>query len=188
MNDALDDRYTEPDAGSVFPLSEIQKEQWLAGQYGDGAALALAHLTLVRLDGPLQAAALEQAATRLWRRHAGLRIGLSADGRTQRVHDDLPLPWTRHDFSADGAAAEARLAAHVQARLRTPFDPAVPPLLQLELVRLGENRHVLLLHAHELVLDRMTRWMNQRIRARSAAAIAATHTPPTGQEPTAHAA
>ena len=154
MNDALDDRYTEPDAGSVFPLSEIQKEQWLAGQYGDGAALALAHLTLVRLDGPLQAAALEQAATRLWRRHAGLRIGLSADGRTQRVHDDLPLPWTRHDFSADGAAAEARLAAHVQARLRTPFDPAVPPLLQLELVRLGEDRHVLLLHAHELVLDR----------------------------------
>jgi len=154
MNDSIDARYTEPDGGPVFPLSEIQKEQWLAGQYGDGALLALAHLTLVRLDGPLQAATLEQAAAHLWRRHSGLRVGLSADGCRQHVRDGLPLPWTQLDFSPDGAAAEARLAAHVQARLRTPFDPAVPPLLQLELVRLGEDRHALLLHAHELVLDR----------------------------------
>src|SRR6185312_1749261 len=53
-----------------------------------------------------------------------------------------------------GEAVEARLAAHVQARLRAPFDPCVPPLLRLELLRLGEDRHALLLHAHELVLDR----------------------------------
>ncbi|MEW9625417.1 non-ribosomal peptide synthetase [Rhodanobacter geophilus] len=153
MNDIHDGRHTEPDAGPAFPLSEIQKEQWLTGQYGDGAAMALTRLTVVRLDGPLQVAALERAAAWLWRRHAGLRIGLSADGHTQRVHDGLPLPWTQYDFSPDVAAAETHLAAHMQARLRTPFDPAVPPLLQLELVRLDEDRHALLLHAHELVLD-----------------------------------
>lgn len=152
MNDTLNRRCAELDPGSSVPLSKIQKEQWLADQYG--AALALAHLTLVRLDGPLQAVALEQAAADLWHRHAGLRIGLSADGHTQHVQNDLPLPWAQHDFSPDGATAEARLAAHVQARLRTPFDPVVPPLLQLELIRLGEDRHILLLHAHELLLDR----------------------------------
>ncbi|GAB3786491.1 non-ribosomal peptide synthetase [Dyella agri] len=154
MNDILDGRYTEPDAGPAVPLSEIQKEQWLFGHYGDAAALALARLTVVRLDGPLQAALLEQAAACLWRRHAGLRIGLSTDGHVQRVHDALPLPWTQCDFSPEGAAAEARLAAHMQARLHTPFDPTVPPLLQLELVRLDNDSHALLLHAHELVLDR----------------------------------
>jgi len=154
MNDSLDGRCAEPMSGSAFPLGEIRKEKWLAGQYGDGAALALAHLIVLRLDGPLHAAALEQAAARLWRRHTGLRIQPSADGHTQRVHDGLPLPWTQHDFSSAGEAAEARLVAHVQARLRTAFDPCVPPLLQLELLRLGEDRHALLLHAHELVLDR----------------------------------
>jgi len=154
MNDRLDGRYAEPMTGSAFPLGEIRTEKWLAGQYGDGAALALAHLTVLRLDGPLQAAVLEQAAARLWRRHAGLRIQPSADGHTQHVHDDLPLPWAQHDFSSAGEAAEARLAAQVQARLRAPFDPCVPPLLRLELLRLGEDRHALLLHAHELVLDR----------------------------------
>ncbi len=154
MNYNLDGRRTEPVIGSAFPLSAIRKEKWLASQYGDGAALALAHLTVVRLDGPLHAATLEQAAAHLWRRQHRLRIQPSADGHTQHVHDGLPLPWARHDFSSAGAAAEARLAAHVQARLRTPFDPAVPPLLQLELLQLGADRHALLLHAHELVLDR----------------------------------
>jgi amino acid adenylation domain-containing protein len=153
MNDIHDGRAAEPHTDSALALGEIQKEKWLAGQYGDGAMLALAHLTVVRLDGPLHAAALEQAAALLWRRHATLRIGLSADGRMQHVYD-LPLPWARHDFSSDGEAAEARLAAHIQVRLHTPFDPARPPLLQLALVRLGEERHALLLHAHELVLDR----------------------------------
>lgn len=154
MNDNLDGRYASPETGHVQPPSEIQQEKWLIGQYGDSAMSALAQLALVRLDGPLHAATLEQAAACLWRRHEGLRIGLSADGRTLRVHDDLPPPWAQHDFSPDGEAAEARLAAHVRTRLHTPFDPARPPLLQLGLVRLGEDRHALLLHAHELVLDR----------------------------------
>src|SRR5690348_6070455 len=90
MNESLDGRCAEPMTGSAFPLSEIRKEKWLAGQYGDGAALALAHLTVLRLEGPLHAATLEQAAARLWRQHDGLRIQPSADGHTQRVHDDLP--------------------------------------------------------------------------------------------------
>jgi len=48
MNDRLDGRYAEPMTGSAFPLGEIRTEKWLAGQYGDGAALALAHLTVRR--------------------------------------------------------------------------------------------------------------------------------------------
>ena len=156
MNHPFDDRCADPDTGSPASPSEIQTEKWLAGQYGDTAMLALAHLTLLRLDGPLDAAALKQAAAGLWWRHDSLRIGLSPDGQLRRVYDDLPLPWSSHDFSPDGASAETRLAEHVQARLRTPFDPAHPPLLQLELLRLDVDRHVLLLHAHELVLDRRT--------------------------------
>lgn len=154
MTDTLDGPTASTTQGPAFQLSEIQQEKWLASQYGSDAALALARLTLLRLDGPLQTRVLEQAATRLWRRLAQLRIELSADGRTQRVRDDLPLPWATCDFSSDDAAAETRLATHVQARLRTPFHPNQPPLLRFELVRLGEQRHALLLHAHELVLDR----------------------------------
>lgn len=154
MTDILDDRPTARLAHADVPLGEVHLEKWLAGQYGEVATLALAHLTVVRLDGPLQLAALEQAAAALWQRHACLRMALSANGRTWHARTGLPLPWSFYDFSPAGAAAEQQLAQHLQTRLRTPFDPARPPLLRLELVRLSADRHALLLHAHELALDR----------------------------------
>ena len=154
MNDVCDGRRAEPVPGILLPLDEVRQELWLAGQYGGEAELAMAHLTLVRMEGPLDAAALEAAAACLWRRHARLRITVSPDGRSQHVHAGLALPWTLHDFSPAGAQAEARLAAHAGARLGVPFDPAVAPLLRLELIRLDEAVHVLLVHAHALVLDR----------------------------------
>jgi amino acid adenylation domain-containing protein len=153
MRDRRDHGLMAPGARLDRPLAEIQQETWLAGQYGEDAALALASLTVVRLEGALDRSALERALGLLWRHHDALRISVASDGRSQRVHGPDPLPLAYQDVSAQGDA-EAALAACCEARLRTPFEPVLPPLVRLELIGLGEHRHALLLHAHKLVLDR----------------------------------
>ena len=153
MRDSRDHGSMGPGARLDRPLAEVQQEAWLAGQYGEDASLALASLTVLRLDGVLDRPALEHALGLLWRHHDALRISVAADGRSQRVHAAGPLPLAHLDLSSH-EDAEADLDACCEARSRTPFEPTLAPLLRLDLVRLSETRHALLLHAHKLVLDR----------------------------------
>ncbi|RXS78971.1 non-ribosomal peptide synthetase, partial [Geobacillus sp. PK12] len=72
----------------------------------------------------------------------------------QVVAGDVELPWRTVDLSSlDEAAAAAeveRLLAEDQSRR---FDVTAPPLLRLSLIRLGADRHRLVLTSHHLVLD-----------------------------------
>ncbi|WP_240510043.1 condensation domain-containing protein, partial [Streptomyces malaysiense] len=107
------------------------------------------------LTGPVDADRLREAARAMLDQHANLRAGFrqTPDGRwLQVVPGPVPMPFRTVDVSSFGAPEdEARaIAEHERA---VPFDLRRPPLLRWVLVRLGEDRHRLILTNHHILLD-----------------------------------
>ncbi|ROM69346.1 non-ribosomal peptide synthetase [Pseudomonas brassicacearum] len=136
-------------------LSYAQQRMWFLWQLEpDSGAYNLPGA--VRLKGTLSLSALEQAFASLVARHETLRTVFQrqADDRLLQVPASAPLVIEHADFSAlpaDEREQAVRLAAEAQSM--RPFDLACGPLLRVELLKLDEQEHVLLLTLHHIVSD-----------------------------------
>ncbi|MFC0862036.1 amino acid adenylation domain-containing protein [Sphaerimonospora cavernae] len=131
-------------AGVHPPLSHAQARLWFLEQYAPGTT-AYTVAFAVRLEGDLDAAALDHALVEVARRHESLRSRFvtTDDGTPEIVLDDEPVVESRR--SDDPAA--------IREELDRPFDLAEGPPLRALLVRLGPGDHVLLLTMHHAVTD-----------------------------------
>jgi amino acid adenylation domain-containing protein len=143
--------------GDILPLTALQ-EGLLFHTLLDTAGIDLytSQLT-VDIDGPVDASAMRAAGQALLDRHANLRAAFrqTKTGRNVAlVGKQVELPWGELDLSghdADKRDVElARLLDEDQAR---GFDPAVPPLLRMTLVRLASTSYRLVLTHHHVLLD-----------------------------------
>ena len=135
----------------MLPLTEPQREVWLAAQRGADASCALIESLSVHLEGDFHLEAMQSAVQQVVDRHEALRTTFPANGDCQWIHPTLTLAVPLHDFSAvDGAAAFSML---VTAEGQTPFDLIHGPLFRACIVRRGPQRHILVLTAHHLVCD-----------------------------------
>ncbi len=110
----------------------------------------------VRLNGPLDRQALERAFASLVQRHETLRTVFprGADDSLAQAPLQRPLEVAFEDCSRlPEAEQEARLREEAQRESLQPFDLCEGPLLRVRLIRLGEERHVLLLTLHHIVSD-----------------------------------
>ncbi|SDY35488.1 non-ribosomal peptide synthase domain TIGR01720/amino acid adenylation domain-containing protein [Lysobacter sp. yr284] len=114
------------------------------------------------LDGPLDPAALREAARALMQRHPHLSAAFVHRGLEQPVQvipREIPLDWRRIDLSAHPAEAREAEAARIAERDRARrFELAQPPLLRFTLLALGDGgdgraRHRLLIANHHILLD-----------------------------------
>ena len=141
-----------PDQPS-YQTSHAQRRLWILQQIEPSSAAY--HVPLhQRLDGPLDRPALERAILALVERHESLRSTFAAiDGEPRQVvHASFPAPIDFHDVSgAADPSAEARQLAREQTD--RPFDLERGPLVRAALVRLGHERHALLLTVHHIVAD-----------------------------------
>ncbi|HWN41055.1 MAG TPA: condensation domain-containing protein, partial [Thermoanaerobaculia bacterium] len=141
-----------PRAPSGSPLSFAQQRLWFLAQLRpDDTAYNMA--AAVELRGRLDAGALAGAFRRVVQRHEALRTTFSSRGGepVQVVHPEpAEQPMTMVDLS-DLPEAEAERLARAEAS--RPFDLERGPLLRAVLVRLGPERHLLLLTMHHLVSD-----------------------------------
>ncbi|MEV4560024.1 condensation domain-containing protein [Kitasatospora sp. NPDC049285] len=110
----------------------------------------------IRIDGPLDVAALRNAVTGLVARQAALRTtfrrlpdGTPVQFVTDRLPDSVSLEVLDLAAGQDLPTADD-LLLHAPARL---VDPRHDPLFRVRLLRLGEDRHVLLLQIHHAVSD-----------------------------------
>jgi amino acid adenylation domain-containing protein len=137
------------------PLSFGQQRLWLAQQMSPASPVYNMPVA-VELAGQLDARALAAALSEVVRRHEALRSGVEGrDGSVvQLVAPAAALPLAAIDLSrlpvAAGEAEAARLAG---AEARRPFDLARPPLLRASVLRLGADRHRLLLTLHHIAAD-----------------------------------
>ncbi|RKG77508.1 non-ribosomal peptide synthetase, partial [Corallococcus terminator] len=138
-----------------MPLSFAQQRLWFLCQF-EGQSLAYNIPGVLRLDGPLRREALEQCLNTIVQRHEALRASflLEADAPIQVLAPELAVPLPVVDLQGlDSAAQDDEVQRRATQEARTPFSLDRPPLLRLTLLRLGPERHVLLLTFHHIVFD-----------------------------------
>jgi amino acid adenylation domain-containing protein len=137
-----------------FPLTEAQKEVWLATKMGRGAACAYNESLTLRLRGKLNVEALRSSLQDVVDRHDALRTTFSSDGEFQQVVDKLIAEVPFIDLSGVEAAKQEQRAGELLTKETTePFDLAEGPLVRLKLVRYSEQDHLLIVTHHHLVCD-----------------------------------
>jgi amino acid adenylation domain-containing protein/non-ribosomal peptide synthase protein (TIGR01720 family) len=113
--------------------------------------------SIIGIEGPLDVTRYRASWEALLGRHAALRASFhqrKTGEAVQLITREVALPWSEADLSGhpgpDPDAEVRRLAA---AEREHRLDPAVPPLLRLLLVRLGDRSHRLVLTTHHIVMD-----------------------------------
>ncbi|MBJ2179845.1 non-ribosomal peptide synthase/polyketide synthase [Pseudomonas veronii] len=136
-------------------LSYAQQRMWFLWQL-DPASGAYNLPGAVRLKGVLNLGAMQQAFASLVERHETLRTVFQrqADERLAQVAAQPALAIEQHDLS-DLAPAEREQAVNAAATRQSllPFDLEHGPLLRVQLLKLDEQEHVLLLTLHHIVSD-----------------------------------
>ncbi|WP_371495129.1 amino acid adenylation domain-containing protein [Kitasatospora sp. NBC_00374] len=139
----------EPVPDGPLPLTDQQRQLWLLDRLDPHSPAY--HLSgRVRLDGPLDVAALDAALGELADRHEvlGARCEL-ADGRPVLVRRSAPVRLTVLELPDE----ESAFTEATQAEVARPFDLAEGPLLRAVLLRSPEGRRELVLTAHHIAVD-----------------------------------
>ncbi|KLV07684.1 non-ribosomal peptide synthetase [Photobacterium ganghwense] len=138
------------------PLSFSQSGLWFIEQYEDNSHLYNMPVHF-RLTGKLDVAALEYAFSALVSKHASLRTRFvrNSQGKgEQHIAAQAELAVTHHDLShLAHAEREQALVKMVEEDIYRPFDLEKGELTRVELVRLGEEEHLLMLTQHHIISD-----------------------------------
>ncbi|UUV30784.1 amino acid adenylation domain-containing protein [Amycolatopsis roodepoortensis] len=140
-----------PDPEAPAPLSSAQARLWFLELLGPGSAY---HADLVlRLRGPLDAAAMVLAVRDVAARHTVLRsVVEERDGTPVAV----PVPADRVPVSIVDVSAD-RVDAACRAELARPFALDREPPLRASLFRIAADEHVLALTVHHIATDNWSR-------------------------------
>ena len=133
--------------GTVAALSEAQRQLWVLSEIDPEGSLAYNVNTTLELNGRLDEAAMRAAVQSLVDRHEALRTTMMADGSGQIVHPSLTLEIPLIDTDPN---------AWREQESRQPFDLVNGPLFRAALVRLGSERHLLVMTAHHIICDGST--------------------------------
>ncbi|WPO74136.1 MupA/Atu3671 family FMN-dependent luciferase-like monooxygenase [Streptomyces sp. KN37] len=142
---------TAPAPAPGTPLSPGQQRIWFLERMLPGRT-AYNETKAIELEGPLDVGALRAALHALVERHEQLRTVFREVGGEARQFARKP---GEVDFAVvDGTAAGGDAVADtLKAESERRFDLAEGPLFVTRLVRLGAERHVLILSLHHIVMD-----------------------------------
>lgn len=159
MNDAAPwrtaaehDPFAGPALTAFYPVTESQREVWLAATLEPRVTLAYNEGLSLRMNGPLDVAVLERALQLLAERHESLRGCFSPDGRWMCVQQSLQLRVPVIDLSTE-AEPGATLRQAGEQLMSQAFDLEHGPLLRFALYRTSPDQHCLLFVAHHLICD-----------------------------------
>ncbi len=139
----------------VFPASFAQQRLWFLDQLEPGSS-TYNMPSAVRLSGELNKEALEQSFTEIIRRHESLRTTFATvDGQpVQVISEPRPVIIPVEDLTElDEEDRQAQARSLVTQLARTPFDLSQGPLIRINLVRLAELDHVLMVVMHHIISD-----------------------------------
>ncbi|RZB19442.1 amino acid adenylation domain-containing protein [Streptomyces sp. F001] len=141
----------------IWPLSPLQEGLLFHASFDDRGPDVYQGQRMLELVGPLDTGRLRRTWEALLARHSALRAGFrgrKSGEAVQVIARRVALPWREEDLSGlaepEASVEVKRLAARERAER---FDPAVPPLVRLLLVRLADERHRLVVTSHHLVMD-----------------------------------
>src|SRR5688572_24926333 len=139
----------------VAPSSFAQRRLWMLDRvHGQRASYNVP--CLYRVRGPLDVARLQQSLDAIVRRHEILRTAFRFNGHdvVQIILPDVIVPVTLHVVAQSDD--ERRVLAAIEAATEAaaqPFDLETAPLLRVDLYRVTERHHLLLLCFHHAIFD-----------------------------------
>lgn len=135
-----------------LPLTEAQTEIWLSDQTGPEASAAFNESVSLTLDGDIDALRLAETVRQVAARHAILHARFSPDGETMQLPPSGSFPVAISDLRGE-PDPQIALQARIEAYASRPYDLVQGPVAEAEIIRLGEQKHVLILSAHHIVCD-----------------------------------
>jgi amino acid adenylation domain-containing protein len=138
-----------------WPASQAQKALWFIDRMLGRSRLYIIQMA-IRLQGELDAAALQWSLGELVKRHASLRTRFEErDGvAVQVVQPAASVLLLRVEVTgADAAEREAQLQRRLRECADEGFDLAQGPLLRAQLLKLDDREHVLQVVVHHIVTD-----------------------------------
>jgi amino acid adenylation domain-containing protein len=140
----------------VFPTTFAQQRLWFLEQLQPGSTSYLVPWSL-RIEGELNASALEKSLAEIIRRHEILRTTFS-------WRDEMPMQvvgspaFTLTVLNISGLDRPEEKAAEMgRAEARIPLDLEHGPLFRAQLLRLNPQLHILLLTMHHIIFDGWSR-------------------------------
>lgn len=137
------------------PMSFGQERMWFLDRLGVGAQ-AYNVPTVFRIRGPLDVAVLERSLNRIIQRHEILRTTfVEMDGEPRQViAPELVLQVNQEDLGEISPAVVEQTAPRRLLELgRRKFDLARGPLIYVDVLRIAEQDHFLLINKHHIISD-----------------------------------
>ncbi|MEH1767282.1 MAG: amino acid adenylation domain-containing protein [Nostoc sp.] len=136
------------------PLIEAQKQLWFLAQMGDEVSRAYNQSSIIHLRESFNLKAAHKAIQEVVNRHEALRTSFSPQGDYQQIHSTLIIDVPLIDLSTlDNSKREAHLSEFLAQEARQTFDLEKGPLLRTQIVKLGEQHHLLVLTIHHIIAD-----------------------------------
>lgn len=139
----------------VLPLTQAQKEIWLACKFGgQDANRAYNESVSLILKGSLDPKRLDLAIQKLVGRHESLRATFSANGQFMTVFETVDLAFVQQDISdLEATAQQAHINTYLNQEANHSFNLTKGPLAKFGLIQLGGNTHHLIITAHHIICD-----------------------------------
>lgn len=148
------EREASGDETRSLPLTEVQRHLWMVDQMDQEASLACSISVAVELKGRILIGLLRRALQRVCDRNEALRIKIDGTVRRQVILPELEIPLRLENLEELPASEqEQRVKRLLEEEGRTRFDLSSPPPLRIRIIRLAEDRHLLVLSAHHIAVD-----------------------------------
>ncbi|GGP32536.1 hypothetical protein GCM10010501_75190 [Streptomyces libani subsp. rufus] len=155
--DVTELRAAHPDAADVWPLTPLQAGMSFHALLAPDGVDPYITQQVLELTGELSASVLRSAFDALLARHANLRarfVRLASGRAVQVIAEQAQTPWRECSLAGlDPERQQARVEELLAEEHDRPFAAADAPLLRVLLVRLAEQRHLLVVTDHHLLLD-----------------------------------
>lgn len=137
-----------------IPLSCAQRRMWLLSRMEPGS-VSYNVSGGIWIDGALNVGAMHEAMRGIMARHEVLRtVMVDADEPWQRIVLGMALPWQELDLTAlEEVERASRIRGEIERQSRSPFDLSTDALLRCQMIRVGEERHLLLIAMHHAACD-----------------------------------
>ncbi len=139
----------------VVPATEQQLEIWSSILFGGTeASLAFNESVTLRLEGPLNVEALQQAFAEIVQRHESLRLVFSPDGKQLCISQNIAVDFPHEDIShLDPKQQDNFIAKYTRKDVGSAFDLINGPLFRIVLFKRSANQHEVLFTIHHIVCD-----------------------------------
>ncbi|MPY58391.1 non-ribosomal peptide synthetase [Streptomyces spongiae] len=149
--------HRHPGLVDVWPLTALQSGLLFHTMLADATFDAYQMQLAFRVEGRVDPARMRAAGQAVLDRYANLRTAFVTDSegtQVQLVIDGVEVPWREIDLrDLDESARQEAYGEFLADDHGTHFDPLVPPMLRLTLVRMTEDHCELVLTANHVLFD-----------------------------------